>query len=285
MKVQEFFDPSTFTLSYVVYDENTRDGIVIDPLYDYDPAASKLSRTSISRLISWIREAGIKVHFSLETHAHADHISGSQILKNTFSGCRVAITEKIRDVQKVFRDIYGMPKEFAIDGSQFDMLLQDDHEFTAGSLRVRTMFTPGHTPACASFLIGNSVFTGDALFMPDYGTGRCDFPAGCAEQLYDSIHERLYRLPDETLSFTCHDYQPGGRPLKFCATISEQKRSNIQLQQTTSKADFVRFRTERDKTLSTPKLLWPSVQINIDGGHIPKPDSHGRRFLKIPLSE
>lgn len=283
MKIQEFYDQDTNTLTYVVYDESSRDALVIDPVFDYDPASSKLSERSVTALTSWINGAGLKIHFSLETHAHADHISAAQIIKRSYPGCRIAIGERIREVQEVFREIFALPKAFAADGSQFDLLLQDEQEFSAGTLKVRTIFTPGHTPACVSYLIGDALFVGDTLFMPDYGTGRCDFPAGSADALFESIHRRLYQLPNSTRVFTGHDYQPGGRPLKFCSTIAEQKSTNTQLQEKTAKEDFVKFRTARDKTLSAPRLLLPSVQINIDAGHIPKADDQGRAFLRIPL--
>lgn len=283
-QIKEFFDKNTWTLTYVVWDEKTRDAVVIDPLMDYDPAASKTSEVSAKIVIDFIRSKELKLHFILETHAHADHLSGSQIFKRDFPAAQVAIGEKISKVQELFKGVFGLPDDFKTDGSQFDRLLKDGEEFQAGSIKIKTLFTPGHTPACASYYIDENVFVGDALFMPDYGTGRCDFPAGSAVELYHSIHDRLYNLPESTKVYTCHDYLPNGRPLKFMATIAEEKNNNIQLKANTSLEEFVRFRTERDRTLAAPKLLLPSVQVNIDAGHLPTPTKNGRRYLRIPIS-
>ena len=227
---------------------------------------------------------GLKLHYILETHAHADHLTGAQPLKALFPGAKVAIGARITEVQNVFKQIFNFGDQFATDGRQFDVLLQDGSETKAGSLTFKTIYTPGHTPACASYLIGDAVFTGDALFMPDSGTGRCDFPAGSAEVLFESI-SKLYKLPDSTRFFTGHDYQPNGRELRFESTIGESKRSNIQLTGTTSKADYVSFRTARDKTLSAPRLLLPSIQVNADAGHLPAAESNGKRYLKMPIKE
>lgn len=283
-QIKEFFDKNTWTLTYVVWDESTRDAVVIDPVLDYDPAASKTSEESAKRVIEFIRSQNLKLHLVLETHAHADHLSGSQIIKREFPQAQIAIGEKITKVQEIFKDVFGLPADFRTDGSQFDILLKDNEEIQAGAIKIKTLFTPGHTPACASYCIGENVFVGDALFMPDYGTGRCDFPAGSAADLYRSIHGRLYKLPEDTKVYTCHDYMPNGRPLKFMSTIAEEKRDNIQLKQDTSLEDFIGFRTERDRTLAAPKLLLPSVQVNIDAGHLPQADKNGKRYLRIPVS-
>lgn len=283
-QINEFFDKNTWTLTYVVWDERTRDAFVIDPVMDYDPAASKTSEESAIKVIEFLRAKEIKLHFILETHAHADHLSGSQIIKREFPTAQIAIGEKITKVQEIFKDVFGLPKDFKTDGSQFDRLLKNGEEFHAGSIKIKTLFTPGHTPACVSYSIEGAVFVGDALFMPDYGTGRCDFPAGSAVELYHSVHDRLYNLPESTKVYTCHDYLPNGRPLKFMATIAEEKKENIQLKEQTSLEEFVRFRTERDRTLAAPKLLLPSVQVNIDAGHLPEPEKNGKRYLRIPVS-
>jgi glyoxylase-like metal-dependent hydrolase (beta-lactamase superfamily II) len=283
-QIKEFFDQDTWTLTYVVWDEKTKDAIVIDPVLDYDPASSKTSEDSAAEVIEFLRMKELKLHFILETHAHADHLSGSQVIKKHYPNAKIAIGEKITKVQEVFKGVFGFPEEFKTDGSQFDRLLKDGEEFQAGSIKIKTIFTPGHTPACASFYIGENVFVGDALFMPDYGTGRCDFPAGSASDLYRSIHGRLYELPENTNVYTGHDYQPNGRPLKFMATIAEEKKDNIQLKAQTTLEEFVRFRTERDRTLAAPKLLLPSVQVNIDAGHLPEPSKNGKRYLRIPVS-
>ncbi len=283
-QIKEFFDRDTWTLTYVVWDEKTKDGIVIDPVMDYDHASSKTSEKSAKVVIEFLRSKNLNLHYILETHAHADHLSGSQIIKKHFPKSQIAISEKITKVQEIFKDVFGLPQDFKTDGSQFDRLLKDGEQITAGSIKIKTLFTPGHTPACASFLIEGHIFVGDALFMPDYGTGRCDFPAGSAAELYRSIHGRLYELPDDTKVYTGHDYMPNGRPLKFMATIAEEKKENIQLNINTTVEQFVRFRTERDLTLSAPKLLLPSVQVNIDAGHLPEVTQNGKRYLKIPIS-
>jgi glyoxylase-like metal-dependent hydrolase (beta-lactamase superfamily II) len=283
-KIKEFFDKNTWTLTYVVWDDKTNDAIVIDPVMDYDPASSKTSEDSATNVIHFLRTNQLKLYFILETHAHADHLSGSQIIKREFPNAQIAIGENITKVQEIFKGVFGLPEDFKTDGSQFDQLLKDGEELLAGSIKIKTIFTPGHTPACASYCIEDNVFVGDALFMPDYGTGRCDFPAGSAAELYQSVHDRLYELPEETKVFTGHDYLPNGRPLRFMATIAEEKRDNIQLKSNTSLNDFIHFRTERDRTLAAPKLLLPSVQVNIDAGHLPAPTENGKRYLRIPIS-
>lgn len=191
---------------------------------------------------------------------------------------------KITKVQEIFKGVFNLSDDFKTDGSQFDRLLKDGEEFSAGSIKIKTLFTPGHTPACASYYVHGNVFVGDALFMPDYGTGRCDFPAGSAVELYNSIHGRLYELPENTNVYTGHDYLPNGRPLKFMATIAEEKKENIQLKAQTSLDEFVRFRTDRDRTLAAPQLLLPSVQVNINAGHLPEPAANGKRYLQIPIN-
>jgi glyoxylase-like metal-dependent hydrolase (beta-lactamase superfamily II)/rhodanese-related sulfurtransferase len=282
MNIQAFFDPDTFTLTYVVFDPASRDAVVIDPVLDYDALASRTSTRSVDRIAALVRERELRVHYLLETHAHADHLSGSQWLKQHL-GAVVAVGERIREVQATFRDALDLP-ELATDGSQFDRLLADGEVVTAGALRVEAIATPGHTPACVTYRIGDALFTGDALFMHDYGTGRCDFPRGSAEALYDSVM-RLYTLPDATRVFPGHDYQPNGRPVAWETTIGRSKRENPQLRATTSKHEFVALRTARDRTLQAPRLLYPSVQINLDAGRLPRPHANGRRYLTIPISE
>ena len=284
IQIKEFFDKNTWTLTYIVWDERTKDALVIDPVMDYDPAASKTSKESAKAIIEFLYTKKLLLHFILETHAHADHLSGSQIIKKEFPNAKIAIGEKITKVQELFKDVFSLPENFKTDGSQFDRLLKDGETFEAGSIKIKTLFTPGHTPACASYIIDDNVFVGDALFMPDYGTGRCDFPAGSAVELYHSVHNRLYELPEDTKVYTGHDYLPNGRPLKFMTTIAEEKHGNIQLQAHTSLEEFVRFRTERDRTLAAPKLLLPSVQVNIDAGHLPEAGKNGKRYLRIPIS-
>lgn len=281
--VKEFFDTATWTLTYVVYDNATKDALIIDPVWDYDPAASKLTTDSANLVLEFVKKEKLNVHYILETHAHADHVSGAQVLKKLIPGSKTGIGAKITDVQKVFKNVFNLDPEFPTDGSQFDLLLNEKENLKAGSLTVKTIYTPGHTPACASYLVGDALFSGDALFMPDYGTGRCDFPAGSADELYTSVHDKLYQLPDETRVFVGHDYQPNGRAVAFETTIGESKKHNIQLKSETSREEFVDFRTNRDKRLAAPRLLLPSVQVNIDAGNLPKVENNGARYLKIPI--
>jgi glyoxylase-like metal-dependent hydrolase (beta-lactamase superfamily II) len=282
MNIETFFDPATFTLTYVVFDPETRDAVVIDPVLDYDVLASQTSTLSVARVEAFVKQKELKLHYVLETHAHADHLSGSQYLKRRF-GAPVAIGARIVDVQSVFSGVFDLGPDFATDGSQFDRLLADGEKVAAGSLVIEIIATPGHTPACVTYKIADAVFTGDALFIEDYGTGRCDFPSGSADALYTSVHERLYALPDATRVFTGHDYQPNGRALRSETTIGASKESNVQLRASTTREEFVKRRTERDAKLAAPRLLFPSVQVNVDAGRLPKPHANGRRYLTIPL--
>lgn len=281
--VKEFFDKATSTLTYVVYDAATKDAIILDPVWDYDPADSKMSSQSAEQVLDFVKNNDLNVHYILETHARADHVSGSQILKEKLPGTKIGIGAKITEVQKVFKDVYNLDPHFKTDGSQFDLLLNEGQVLEAGTLKIETIYTPGHTPACSSYVIGDAVFTGDALFMPDYGTGRCDFPAGSADDLYTSVHEKLYKLPDNFRVFVGHDYLPNGRALAFETTIAEEKAKNIQLNYETNRNQFVEFRKIRDKSLAAPRLLLPSVQVNIDAGKLPKPEKNGKSYLKIPV--
>ncbi len=285
LNIQEFYDPDTFTLTYVVTDEETKDAVIIDPVWDYDPAASKVSTHSADKVLEYVKKNELNVHYILETHAHADHISGAQILKQKIPNAKVGIGANITKVQEVFKGVFNLEEGFATDGSQFDLLLTEDEVLKAGTIEIKTIYTPGHTPACASYLIEDAVFTGDALFMPDFGTGRCDFPAGSAEDLYVSVHDKLYNLPDETRVFVGHDYRPGGRELEFQTTIGESKQANIQLKAQTTRDEFIEFRTTRDKKLAAPRLLLPSVQVNIDAGKLPEAEGNGTSYLKIPVRD
>lgn len=283
MHLQHFFDAETSTLTYVLWHEQTLDGIVIDPVWNYEQASSTLSSKSVNQLSSFLKEKKINLHWILESHAHADHVSGAQLLKQQFPKAKTAIGERITEVQKVFKDIFDLPN-LKTDGSQFDYLFKDEEIVKAGSLEFKVLFTPGHTPACCCYLFEGIVFTGDALFMPDTGTGRCDFPKGSADTLYTSITSKLYSLPENTKVFTGHDYQAGGRELKFQSTIGEEKENNIQIKAKTSREEYVSFRTQRDATLTAPKLLLPSIQINADGGNLPTPHANGKSYLSIPIS-
>lgn len=285
MKIKGLFDEATYTLTYIVYDESTKDAIIIDPVLDYDPASGIVSQQSLDKLLTTIKSLGVSIKMILETHAHADHLSSSQPLKALFPQATLAIGENIKVVQETFKPIFNMSPDFKTDGSQFDRLFKNGEKVRAGSLAFEVMFTPGHTPACASYLFPNAVFTGDALFMPDYGTGRCDFPAGCAQDLYESVHEKLYKLPDDTAVFVGHDYQPNGRELAYESTIGAEKSNNIQLNQATTADAFVAMRRARDQTLKAPRLLFPSVQVNINAGALPEPESNGMAYLKTPIQK
>ncbi|MDP2308902.1 MAG: MBL fold metallo-hydrolase [Pseudomonadota bacterium] len=280
MEIKPFFDARTWTLTYVVWDPATLDAVVIDPVLDFDPASGKVWRESLDTLVAFLDGKKLKLRAIFETHAHADHLTGAQWLKQRY-GAPVGIGAGITQVQQVFAPVFDLA--IPTDGSQFDVLLADGARYEAGSLTLETLHTPGHTPACSSYRIGDAVFTGDALFLPDYGVGRCDFPAGDAAKLYDSVHRKLYALPPETRVFVGHDYQPGGRPVAWETTIGASREQNVHIQTSTTKEGFVAFRQARDATLAAPRLLYPSVQVNIDAGRLPAPHANGRSYLVTPL--
>jgi glyoxylase-like metal-dependent hydrolase (beta-lactamase superfamily II) len=285
-QVDSFYDDVTATVTYVVSDPQTKDAILIDPVLDYDPASSKISTENVEIVEKFIKNKKLNLLACLETHAHADHLSGAQEIKKRFPNVTLAIGERIQEVQGVFKKIYNLPENFIPNGNQFDRLLQDNEELSFGSIDIKVLFTPGHTPACSSYFIGDAVFTGDALFMPDTGTGRCDFPKGSSEALYRSISERLYALPDETRVFVGHDYKGDGqREAAWESSIGEQKARNIQLRAETEKDLYIRMRDTRDATLSAPRLLLPSIQINIDGGRLPPEEDNGVSYIKIPIKK
>lgn len=283
MDVETFYDEATHTLTHVVFDAETKDAVVIDPVLNYDPLRSQTSTESIETVSQFVEERGLTLHFVLETHVHADHFTGAQQLKARFDA-PVAIGEGVVTVQKTFKTIIGLPADFPTDGRQFDRLLAAGEVFDAGSLSIEAIATRGHTPGCTSYRIGDAVFTGDALFIEDYGTGRCDFPGGDASDLYTSIHDVLYALPDDTRLFVGHDYCPGGRALRTFTTVGRSKRENVQLGEGTSREAFVSFRTARDKTLSPPRLLYPSLRVNLAAGELPPADESGNRYLALPLN-
>lgn len=284
--IEGYFDPGTWTVSYIVMDRATRACAIIDSVLDYDPKSGRTSTKSADRLIERVAELKAEVHWLLETHVHADHLSGAAYLKSKIGG-RIAIGNQITVVQKVFGKIFNAGPDFRCDGSQFDHLFADDETFTLGGLCMRALHTPGHTPACMTYVIedGNqwSAFVGDTLFMPDYGTARCDFPGGDAHLLYRSIR-RVLSLPPNTKLYMCHDYQPGGREVRFETTVAEERRQNIHANDSIGEEDFVKMRTARDQSLEMPVLILPSVQINMRAGSMPPPESNGKRYLKIPLN-
>lgn len=281
--VTAFFDPATYTYSYVVRDPASQACVIIDSVLDYDPASGRTSTQSADEIISFVRAQQLTVEWLLETHVHADHLSAAPYLKQQLGG-QLAIGAHITTVQKVFGEIFNAGPQFATDGSQFDRLLNEGDMLTFGELVVRVMHTPGHTPACLSYVIGDAVFVGDTLFMPDYGTARCDFPGGDARTLYASI-QRLFELPDDTRMFMCHDYKAPGRE-EYCneSTVAAERHNNIHVREGISEDEFVAMRTERDATLSMPTLILPSVQVNMRAGELPPAEDNGVRYLKIPLN-
>jgi glyoxylase-like metal-dependent hydrolase (beta-lactamase superfamily II) len=281
-EVVPFHHAGTGTWSYVVVDSATRAAAIVDPVLDYDWKAGRTSTSSADALAAHVAEHGLQVAWILETHAHADHLSAAQHLKARLGG-QVAIGEGIRQVQSTFKRIYGLGDEFEPDGRQFDRLLTDSEELPLGSLRIRVLATPGHTNDSVSYLVGDAVFVGDTVFMPDGGSARCDFPGGDAAELYRSV-QRLYSLPPATRVFVCHDYAPGGREPRCETTVAEQRRANIHVRDGVDEAAFVAMRTGRDATLDVPALIVPSVQVNIRAGHLPPPEAEGRSYLRVPLN-
>ena len=279
--IKSFFDPATFTATHVVSCPVTGTAAIIDSVLDYDPKSGRTSNASADRVLQYVREKALAVEWHLETHAHADHFSAAPYLKERLGG-RIAIGRHIVEVQDVFKRIFNA-KDMDTDGTQFDHLFDDDERFPIGELEARVLHTPGHTPACVTYLIGNDAFVGDTLFMPDYGSARCDFPGGDARVLYRSMRTVL-ALPPATRLHLCHDYLPGGREARWETTVAEQRAANIHVHDGVSEDDFVAMRTARDKTLGMPTLLLPSVQVNAQAGYLPPPEDNGTRYLKIPLN-
>lgn len=281
-QVQAFFDPATWTVSYVVFDTPGGHCALVDSVLDYDPKSGRTRTTSADQLIAFVRAQHLTVDWILETHAHADHLSAAPYLRKHLGG-KVTIGSQITQVQNVFKGIFHLEPEFATDGRQFDHLLQDGETFAIGQLQAQALSVPGHTPACLAYQVGDAVFVGDTLFMPDVGTARCDFPGGNAHTLYQSIR-KLLSLPPETRLFMCHDYPPAGREVQWETTVAEQRARNIHVHDGVSEADFVAMRTQRDATLEMPVLILPSVQVNIRAGELPPPEANGISYLKIPLN-
>lgn len=282
-EVTGFFDEATNTISYIVADPATKRCAIIDSLLDFDQASGRTSTASADKLIAAVKAQGLTCDWIIDTHVHADHLTAAPYIKEQLGG-RTAIGDQIPVVQKVFGRIFNEGQSFHTDGSQFDHLFKDGETYRVGDLEARAILTPGHTPACMSHVIGDAVFVGDTLFMPDYGTARCDFPGGDAGTLFDSI-QKLYALPDETRMFLCHDYLPEGREdYIWETTIGDQKRTNIHVQADTARAAFVEMRNKRDATLAMPKLILPSVQVNMRAGDMPPPEDNGIRYMKVPIN-
>jgi glyoxylase-like metal-dependent hydrolase (beta-lactamase superfamily II) len=284
MQIKALYHESTGTLTYIVWDEQSRDAVIIDSVLDFDPGRVSISTEALQELYTEVESRQLCVQAVLDTHAHADHLSGMAEIKTRY-GCSSIVGSGIRRVQETFSPIFGMGPNFPTDGSQFDHLLDDGQSLQLGSLTLRALHTPGHTPSCTCFLIGDAVFTGDALFMPDFGTGRCDFPNGSAEALYDSVVGKLYALPPETRVFVGHDYRPGQRALCYQSTIGECATTNKQLCADTLREEFVRWRTERDAGLNLPQLLFQAIQVNINAGQLPASNSDGIRHLRLPIGQ
>ena len=280
-QIQSFFDTATSTVTYIVHDGPGTACAIVDPVLDYDPKSGRTRTASADQVIDFVTAQGLRVEWILETHAHADHLSAAPYLKGKLGG-KIAIGHKITAVQQVFKQVFNLEPGFRVDGSQFDVLLEDDQVFHIGRLEARAMPVPGHTPACMAYRVGDAVFVGDTLFMPDVGTARCDFPGGDAKALYASVH-RILGLPPETRLFMCHDYPPQDRPVVFETTVAEQRAKNIHVRDGISETQFVEMRTRRDATLPMPVLILPSVQVNIRAGERPPPESNGISYLKIPM--
>ncbi len=280
--VKTFFDDATFTATHVVSDPKTKYAAIIDSVNDYDPKSGRTSTASADAVIDYVRSEGLAVDWILETHVHADHLTAAPYLKEKLGG-QIAIGYRVNVVQGVFKGVFNAEDGFATDGRQFDRLFDDDEVFRIGELEARVMCTPGHTPACVTYVIGDAAFVGDTLFMPDFGTARCDFPGGDARELYRSI-QKILALPAETRLFMCHDYAPGGRGYEWETTVAAEKSDNIHVRDGISEDDFVAMRSARDKELDMPVLILPSVQVNMRAGHLPPAEDNGTSYLKIPLN-
>ena len=281
-QVKAFFDPATWTVSYVVFDAPGGHCALVDSVLDYDPKSGRTRTDSANQLIAFVREQNLTVDWILETHAHADHLSAAPYLRKHLGG-KIAIGGKITQVQNVFKGIFHLEPEFATNGSQFDHLFEDGDTFAIGTLQAQALSVPGHTPACMAYQVGDAVFVGDTLFMPDVGTARCDFPGGNAHTLYQSVR-KLLSLPAETRLFMCHDYPPEGREAQWECTVADQRARNIHVHDGVSEAEFVAMRSKRDAGLTMPVLILPSVQVNIRAGELPPPEANGVSYLKIPLN-
>jgi glyoxylase-like metal-dependent hydrolase (beta-lactamase superfamily II) len=280
--VHGIFDPATWTVTYVVYDQAGGTCAIIDSVLDYDPKSGRTSTASADQVIAFVKAQQLSVAWILETHAHADHLTAAPYLKAHLGG-QTAIGHHITAVQRVFKGVFNLEGSFQVDGAQFDHLLQEDENIAIGQLTAKALYVPGHTPACVAYQVGDAVFVGDTLFMPDVGSARCDFPGGDAKTLYASAR-KILSLPAETRLFMCHDYPPTDRPIAFETTVAEQRAKNIHVHDGVSEAQFVEMRTKRDATLEMPVLILPAVQINIRAGEMPPKEANGIAYAKIPLN-
>ncbi|MFZ6654349.1 MBL fold metallo-hydrolase [Undibacterium sp. TJN19] len=281
-QIESFFDTQTCTATHVVFDETGGHAAIIDPVLDYDPKSGRTRTESADKVLAFLKTHQLRLQWLLETHAHADHLSGAHYLRQA-NGGKIAIGAHINEVQKVFKNLFHLEPEFAVNGAQFDVLFAEDQEFFIGKLKAKALFVPGHTPADMAYQIDDAVFVGDTLFMPDVGTARCDFPGGDAHQLYHSI-QKLLALPAQTRLFLCHDYPPAGRAVSLQTTVAAQKAGNIHVHDGISEAAFVAMRKARDSGLDMPVLLLPAVQVNIRAGALPPPENNGVSYLKIPMN-
>jgi glyoxylase-like metal-dependent hydrolase (beta-lactamase superfamily II) len=279
--VKAFFDPQTWTYTYVVYESEGSACIVIDSVLNYDPKSGRTKTKSADEVIAFIQQHQLKLEWILETHAHADHLTAAPYIQEKLGG-KIAIGDHITAVQGVFKGVFNLD-DLAVDGSQFDVLIKEGEPISFGNLSFKALYVPGHTPACMAYEIGDSIFVGDTLFMPDVGTARCDFPGGSASNLYRSI-QSILTYPPNTKLYMCHDYPPNGRAPEYQSTVADQKEANIHVHDGVTEEQFVAMRTKRDAGLEMPALILPSIQINIRAGHMPKPESNGTAYLKIPLN-
>lgn len=282
LETQHFFDPRTSTLTYVVFDRDSKTGVVVDPVLDFEPKSARTSEATVEPVYRFVDEQGLSIPYVLDTHVHADHMSAIARVKQRY-GARSVIGSKITVVQRTFAQLYNLGPDFVPDGSQFDTLLGDGEQLDVGPFSITARHSPGHTPACSVWQVDGKVFVGDVLFMPDFGTARCDFPGGSASDLYDSV-QRLYELPGETQVYTGHDYQPGGRELRCRSTIEEERTHNKQLTRETTREQFLAYREQRDATLELPNLMLAVLQVNIRAGALPPAEANETRYLKIPLN-
>ena len=281
-KIKGFFDEETSTISYVVYDMTSKKCAVIDSVLDFDFSSGTIDYHNAEKIISYIEKMKLDLEWLIETHVHADHLSASPYIQKKLGG-KIGISEKISDIQNIFGKTFNAGTEFQRDGSQFDRLFKDNDDYKIGSIKCKVINTPGHTPACTAHVIGNSIFVGDTLFMPDLGSARADFPGGDARELYRSI-QKILSYPDDTLIFVCHDYPPTSRKVEWVTTVGEQKKKNIHVKTSIGEDEFVKVREARDKTLNMPKLIIPSIQVNMRAGNLPPAEDSGDVFIKVPIN-